>query len=38
MQAGGAASILDVRSEAAFAAGHAAGAVNIPLEQLAARA
>jgi tellurite methyltransferase len=37
MQVAGAASILDVRSEAAFAAGHAAGAVNIPLEQLAAR-
>lgn len=31
-------SILDVRAEAAFAAGHAAGAVNIPLEQLAERA
>ena len=29
--------ILDVRPEAAFAAGHAAGAVNIPLEALAAR-
>jgi len=33
----GAAAILDVRAEAAFAAGHAAGAANIPLEQLAER-
>jgi SAM-dependent methyltransferase/rhodanese-related sulfurtransferase len=30
--------ILDVRSEARFAAGHAAGAANIPLEELAGRA
>jgi SAM-dependent methyltransferase len=30
-------SVLDVRAEATFAAGHAAGAVNIPLEQLAQR-
>ncbi|MCX5654781.1 MAG: methyltransferase domain-containing protein [Planctomycetota bacterium] len=30
--------ILDVRSEAAFAAGHAHGAVNIPADELAARA
>jgi tellurite methyltransferase len=37
MHAGGAMPILDVRPEAAFAAGHAAGAVNIPLDQLAAR-
>jgi len=29
--------ILDVRAEASFAAGHAPGAVNIPLEQLAQR-
>jgi SAM-dependent methyltransferase len=29
--------ILDVRAEASFAAGHAAGAVSIPLEQLARR-
>jgi SAM-dependent methyltransferase len=29
--------ILDVRAEARFAAGHAAGAANIPLEELAAR-
>jgi SAM-dependent methyltransferase len=29
--------ILDVRAEALFAAGHAAGAVNIPLEELARR-
>jgi rhodanese-related sulfurtransferase len=29
--------ILDVRAEALFAAGHAAGAANIPLEELAAR-
>lgn len=31
------ASILDVRAEALFAAGHAAGAASIPLEELAAR-
>jgi len=31
------ATILDVRAEALFAAGHAAGAANIPLEELAAR-
>jgi rhodanese-related sulfurtransferase len=31
------ATILDVRAEARFAAGHAAGAANIPLEELAAR-
>jgi rhodanese-related sulfurtransferase len=31
------AAILDVRAEARFAAGHAAGAANIPLEELAAR-
>jgi SAM-dependent methyltransferase len=37
MPAVGAASILDVRPEAAFAAGHAAGAAGIPLEELAAR-
>jgi len=35
---GGNGPILDVRPEAAFAAGHAAGAANIPLEELAARA
>ena len=39
MQAGRAGgTILDVRPEAAFAAGHAAGAVNIPADELAARA
>jgi rhodanese-related sulfurtransferase len=31
------AAILDVRAEALFAAGHAAGAANMPLEELAAR-
>jgi tellurite methyltransferase len=38
MHAGGATSILDVRPETAFVAGHAAGAASIPLEELAARA
>jgi rhodanese-related sulfurtransferase len=32
------AAILDIRTEQRFAAGHAAGAANIPLEELARRA
>ena len=38
MHAGGEDAILDVRPEDAFAAGHAPGAANIPLEEIAARA